>query len=280
MLSLPNPDYSSMRADFDRIFIDGDGTPTLSDAWKDFLEAFCAEYTYHRGRPADDFMGNEVPNEIKETVLSAYGEIQDRGKLSAMRAMIKLLARECPYCGFGPIEDLDHHLPKGVYKLLSIFALNLVPCCATCNRKKKRKPASDPTLQWVHAYLDAIDTYKTLSATVDIDLATKKFDVCFSFIKQPGMSDEYFSRLNNHMDEFGLRQRFPKQVNLYLTSLEAPLEMLFAEKGANGVRELLANTEKVAHRAFGLNNWRRALAEALGTSDEFCEGGYRIALGK
>lgn len=43
----------------------------------------------------------------------------------------------CPYCGIEPSRTFDHFLPKTIYASLSTTPFNLIPCCPTCNSKKK-----------------------------------------------------------------------------------------------------------------------------------------------
>lgn len=43
---------------------------------------------------------------------------------------------KCPICGYGPVCQLDHFIPKTMYPQLSITPNNLIPICGFCNHEK------------------------------------------------------------------------------------------------------------------------------------------------
>ncbi len=57
----------------------------------------------------------------------------------------------CPMCGGTGVTELDHVLPKGPYPEFAVFALNLVPTCGNCNRRRSNKGR---THHFVHPYFD------------------------------------------------------------------------------------------------------------------------------
>jgi len=279
MWNLERPDITGVRGDLDAVFPET-AVPAIATAEeKDAIEALYEAYRAILGRPSDAILGNDLSGELRQAVHDAYKEVQGKGKLSALRNVLKLLAPECPYCGFGQIQDLDHHLPKAIYKPFSIFPLNLVPCCTTCNRGKPRKPNRDPRFHMLHAYLEDVSAYEFLVAEVQLDPASGSLKVDFDIAKPVDMDDELHARLVNHLSDFDLHERYPAQINIYLGGLDTAFEQAFEFGGAEGLRSFLTRSaEKNADR-FGPNDWRTALLRGLSASNEFCNGGFFAALG-
>lgn len=234
-------------------------------------------YVATNGRPDVGRKETALGGPVDSAILGAYSQVQSTGALSQLRSALLLSATICPYCGFGEIGDLDHHLQKSHYKWLAVFPLNLVPACARCNRHKPRVPRADPTKHHIHAYLEDVGATRFLEATVDV--SNGGLLVSFSVAQVPELSDEMRRRLSQHLVDFKLHERYKAQVNLYLTSQFVAVQSQYRAAGAPGVRAYLlecAGTELARH---GLNDWRVALLEALSKCDEFCDGGFVAALG-
>jgi hypothetical protein len=279
MWNLTSPDIASVRLQLDTVFPEDVIPVVATEADKDSLEELYEDYRVALGRPNDDLMGPNLAARLKEAIHDAYKEVQVTGKLSALRNSLKLLATECPYCGFGQIQDLDHHLPKAVFKPFSIYPLNLVPCCATCNRGKPRKPRKDENSHLLHPYLEDVSAHDFMEAAVSLDPMHGSLQVKFNVVKTAGMSVELHQRLLNHFDVFDLNERYVAQVNIYLGGLEAALEQAFEIGGAASLRDFLLRSSAMNSRRFGRNDWRTALLLGLAASDDFYGGGYKKALG-
>lgn len=280
MWNIKKPDISKVRTHLDIVFPVGSDTIVASGQDKDAIEEIYKDYCDALGRPGDELLGSNLSDELKQAIHDAYKEVQDNRKLSELRAALKLLTSECPYCGFGQIQDLDHHLPKAVYKPFSIFPLNLVPSCTTCNRKKTRKPKVEQgETHLLHAYLEDVSQYGFLVAEVYLDIETTGLKVEYKVERPEGMDEELFTRLVNQLDEFDLNKRYPAQVNIYLGEQETALEQAYEYGGAEGLRSFLLRTAEKTGNRFGRNDWRTALLYGLASCDEFCDGGFVGALG-
>ena len=279
MWNLERPDIADVRGHLDTVFPAVPAPPIASNADKDALISLYGDYETAHGHPEPGLLGNGLSVQLRQAVHDAYSEVQEKGKLSALRTALKLIAEECPYCGFGQIQDLDHHLPRGVYKPFSIFALNLVPSCATCNRRKSRVPKADPTKHLLHAYLEDVSAYDFLRTAILLDATDGSLQVRFSVAKPGGMSDELHSRLVNHFVEFGLHERYPAQANIYLSGLHTAFELAFNSGGGGALRAFLERSAEKSIERFGINDWRTALLRGLAHSNEFCDGGFVAALG-
>jgi 5-methylcytosine-specific restriction endonuclease McrA len=72
----------------------------------------------------------------------------------------------CPMCGAETHKTVEHFLPRKPWAEFSIFSLNLVPSCGTCNGKRgnrANKPNRVPRLY--HPYFDAAILKKRLHIT-------------------------------------------------------------------------------------------------------------------
>jgi hypothetical protein len=232
------------------------------------------------GRPDDAYKGTGMRAEFLQLMHDAYKQVQDSGRLADLRNAIKLGADECPYCGFGPIEDLDHHLQRAVYKLLSIFPLNLVPACATCNRRKPRSPASDSTKHLLNVYLEDFTDHAFFVVHAELDSISGGLKLTFQIAKTHGMSDEVFDRLKHHIEIFHLQDRLLHQANIYLGDFEVALADQLASGDAPAVKDYLTRCANANAKRHGLNDWRTALLKGLTDCDAFCAGGFFIALGE
>ena len=252
----------------------------VSETEKDLIQEFYAAYVRGLGRPTVYLKGLSTRTGLLDAVHDAYSLVQQGKSLSTLRAELKILAEKCPYCGIGEIQDLDHLLQRGQYKLFSIFALNLVPCCATCNRGKRKKPSQQSEQHQVHVYLEDVSAHDFFRADVQIDAATGALLTRFYIERSPGMASDVYDRLCHHIDEFDLQERYIREANIHLGGQVAAFEMAFEAGGAEALQALLTKTAAAHARRFGSNDWRTALMRGAASCEAFCEGGFRQALGR
>lgn len=251
----------------------------VSEAEKTELLQFYKLYEQRLGRPSADLIGEETSQELRQFVHDAYSLVQGGRRLGTLRSALKLLAESCPYCGYGPIEELDHLLQRGQYKLFSIFPLNLVPSCGACNKGKRKKPSADPNEHQVHVYLENLSEYDFLRTEVNVATDTGGLRVRYFVEKSEGMPDDLYSRLVHHLEEFGLQPRYERQVNIFLGGLEFSIISSYEVGGAVALQQFLAGSADALKKRFGTNDWRTALMRGLSECAAFYEGGFRTALG-
>lgn len=82
-----------------------------------------------------------------------YDNRKGSGELKRMRRKAGL--KSCPVCGSPVTGDLDHYLPRDVYREFSIMRANLVPACRHCNSGVKGTTVhgADPR-RFIHPYFD------------------------------------------------------------------------------------------------------------------------------
>jgi len=235
------------------------------------MRSLYAQYDQRRGRPSEVLKGVGFPQAFSMAMHDAYDQVQEAGRLSTLRARLKLGASKCPYCGFGEIYNLDHHLPRSDYELLAIYARNLIPCCHVCNHKKRNLASDDPNEHIAHVYLDALPRGRFLRAEVTI--GRRSFRARFYVHQCTGMSAKLFERLKFQLDLFELNARYQAEVNDLIVSHRVSIE-LNATKPQQ-LRRFLRMTRDSFRKSFGPNHWKTALFHALMHSDDFVNGGYR-----
>jgi hypothetical protein len=236
-----------------------------------------AKYDSGDGRPAANLQGSQFAQGFREAVCAAYDQVQEDGRLALLRASLKNINGKCPYCGIGEIGDLDHHLPRSTYRLLAIYARNLVPCCHNCNRSKGTLASDELEEHIAHVYLDEFPKERFFFARVTVSKAG--LQATFSIQRCAGMTAEFAARLEFQITRFALNQRYPKAVNEFMGSQKPSIEGA-GRRGAKSLRSWLKSACISFQKSYGLNDWRTALMQALADSDEFCEGGFRYCFGE
>ena len=76
---------------------------------------------------------------------------------------------KCPFCGVGIVSTLDHYLPKTKYPTYAVTPVNLIACCADCNKNKKSDVVDLRERELIHPYYDDFDDEIWLKAKVWFD---------------------------------------------------------------------------------------------------------------
>lgn len=280
MWNLKPLEVVSYRAHLDIAFPPGQIPPGVTEDEKSVLLTLYDLYKARLGRPSAELVGEEVRPETRQLLHDAYEFVQDGRRLGALRSALKLLAEACPYCGYGPVEALDHLLQRGQYKLFSIFPLNLIPSCGLCNGGKRKKVSANAAEHQIHVYLEDVSEYKFLRTDVALDARTGGLRARYHIVQSAGMPDDMYQRLVHHLVEFDLQARYTKQINIFLGEQAFGIEMSFGNGGADGLREYLLGAARALEKRFGANDWRTALMFGLSGCEEFCKGGFKAALGQ
>lgn len=273
---LPVGDYN---VHLDIAFPVGEAPEKVSKADKNELLWYYAKYEERLGRPSTELKGEEVSPELRKSVREAYALVQDGKRLGSLRSGLKLLAESCPYCGYGAIQELDHLLQRGEYELFSIFPLNLVPCCGTCNRGKRKISSVKSNEHQVHVYLEDISGYDFLRVRVNVHPGTGGLELRYFIEQSAGMADDVYYRLVHHLKEFDLQARYKKQANIFLGGLEYAITSSYKGGGSEALKSFLTGTAGALKKRYGPNDWRTSLMRGLSECAAFYEGGFETALG-
>lgn len=71
--------------------------------------------------------------------------------------------KKCPYCGITIPKTHDHYLPESKFPELAVHALNLIPCCSSCNQTKSHYWKNSTHRTFIYFYSDTIPTERFIN---------------------------------------------------------------------------------------------------------------------
>ncbi|WP_157840055.1 hypothetical protein [Streptomyces megasporus] len=177
---------------------------------------------------------------------------------------------ECPLCGIGEVDTLDHHLPKAVFPLLAIVPLNLIPACMPCNHGKGLRLPTGSEAQPLHPYFDRLGCERWLVAEI---LPTAPATASFRIEACADWSATLTARVRHHFDTHNLAERYAQQAARYLSGKRSAHRRLL-RVGPDVLRaEIRAEAESWAQ--VDANAWETALLFGLADSDWYVNGGLQ-----
>ncbi len=281
MWTLPSPDIAEAINQLGIAFTRADGNTDydLNAGERLAVGAAYVRYDQELGHPHPDL---EQPAGLTEAlrvaVHSAYSQVQKKRRLAALRSSLMLAAGRCPYCAISAVSDLDHFLPKGAYKTFAIYPRNLVPSCGPCNGKKHAHAGDNLEERFIHAYLEAVPAGQFFTATAAMENGAVKitFDVDDAVVGDPVMS----ARLRHHIERLELNDRYEGEINIILSPFAGHLADLGASpESAEVVSAYLQKSAQSERRKLGDNHWIPLTFDSVSNCADFCEGGFRTALG-
>lgn len=280
MWTLPLPATDDSANDLMRALTYANGEAIYAPTPQQITALFQLYTTYDElsGRPSPALIAATFDVDFVGAIYNGYDEVQEGRRLNSLRNRLKATTLLCPYCGFGEVRDLDHHLPRGIYRALAIYARNLVPCCSACNGKKRAVAGAAPEVQFAHVYLDAAPGELFLLAQVQVSEAAG-LQAEFSIVQCAGMSADHYARLQFQLHRLDLNARYQAQVNIFVSSQRQSIEDA-ATGGPESLRTWLTRAHTYHLNSYGRNDWRAALFYGLAQSDDFINGGYMWCFGQ
>lgn len=177
----------------------------------------------------------------------------------------------CPFCAHREANTLDHMYPKTIFPSLAIAPINLVPCCADCNKMKGTATPENLEDTLFHPYFDDI--------TQDIWLEVKfnestEFVIDYRAIKPNTWSDSRFRRLKNELKLLDLCDFYARQGMVSFSTSYGSLKGAFKRHGRNELEIVLSENLDSMEENFGINSWQAALYRSFRNSEWFCKGGF------
>ncbi len=217
---------------------------------------------------------SEVEN---EALRHAYDEETKSFKEFRAKNVFRADAVRCPFCGLSESSTLDHYLPKELNPQFSIFPQNLVPCCPTCNTKKRDKVLDEHTQirMFLHPYFDEVPDIVFLH--VDVQLDAEELTLTWSVFPAEGLLEERFLQLESHFQQLDLKNRYRLMSLDFLSVLRLALRRNYGanENAQRVVDELLLLADDESER-YGENYWKAVLLRELAGNPVFCDGGFRV----
>lgn len=277
MRNLPKPSRETARDDLEKVLYtyryggeDLGYAPT--DAEIDAIIAIYDRYDELLGSPSPELKGPNLATDLRAAVLKAYGQTYEDGKIHHVRTNAFEKVDLCPMCGIDPPVELDHHLPKSVFKSLAIYAWNLVPLCEACNGDKLATDAG----KFAHAYFDILPDVQFLKVDVAVD--NGGLTTIYWIDDGAAVPGPLLAKIKFQMEALSMNDRFQKDVNNYLVGHTTGIHMAAEFNGGDGVRYYLRRQAQVEEGAFYRNHWRPVLLHALASHAGFCDGEFRDVL--
>lgn len=195
---------------------------------------------------------------------------------SLRSAILQAAGGKCPFCHLARANEIDHFLPKAHFGEYSVFALNLVPICTACNKKKSNRYRHYRAgRRYIHPYFDALPSELFLRVNVQVGPA---LGIQFAVDPPSTMLPATAERLRVQFEDLGLSKRYADEALDEVMSRLGSLYVYFDTAGAAGVEKYLRTDAQSAAARRGLNHWLPLTLAALADSDEFCDQGF-TALG-
>lgn len=170
----------------------------------------------------------------------------------------------CPFCGGDGARTIEHYLPFECYPEFSVFSLNLMPSCGSCNTKRNDANSYGAPVALLNPFFDK-NLLKKLDVITKIDIrhGIPTFALWYD---RSLFSQNDQVRIDNHIDTSVDDISF---FNRTLSSLESI--RFFSEKytTTDQVRsEVLREQIKCCEKQGDFNSWHHCLCKGLDDLDD------------
>ncbi|MDH6016129.1 HNH endonuclease [Vibrio splendidus] len=259
-------------------YLNGTAKYELTEEEYVVIDAAYERYEELKGKPHDDLLTNTLTDDTKDALYEGYNEIQENKRLKDYRSRLLLSAERCPCCSIGDADELDHHLPRSVYKALALYSSNLVPMCHKCNNKKRTAAGSLPTDRFLHVYYDQVPTNERFFIA-NVNISNNEMSISFEVENIESLDDDLYKMMTFQSTRVNLDSRLMKEVNIFLMPFYVSMEALFdATSDPELIKQLLLKGEGKFNKKMGINDWRSSLLFSLANNYEFCNGGFKFVL--
>lgn len=278
-LDTPNNDDRVDNLKIAFAYENGEFKYNLHEQEKKIIIEIYDQYEILLGQPAIHLQGKDtLTAQTLDALHDAYSEVQRNRRLESLRSRLLTATDLCPICSISVVDELDHYLPKSIYKPLSIYSSNLIPICHKCNNKKSKTTNVDQNKRFLHAYFNKAPT-KNNFFKIKTEICNGKLDFDLKIIKTEDMSDTVYNCIEFQVERVSLKSRLLDEINIFLGSLYASFNMIFESSNADGLRKYLKYLVIDYEKRFGINDWRTALIDSLSDNIHFYNGGYKEVLG-
>lgn len=207
----------------------------------------------------------------KNDLLSCY-----TGRTSKVKEIFKLIEdaqpqrflKRCPYCGITLPKTYDHYLPEARFPELSVHALNLVPCCGTCNSTKNNFWKNNTHRTFLYFYNDLIPNVQYIKVNLNSIRAANAIGAKFSIERPVNIQNQIWDVLAAHYEKLGLISTYNELANDEISEVFNACVSHIRCGGVNVGRfiaELLTPEEEL----YGINHWRVVLMNEIARSGDF-----------
>ncbi len=199
--------------------------------------------------------------EDKSSLLKLYSS--QRKPLKELRVVLTTNERNerdnlCPNCTIGEVASLDHFIPKDEFPEFSVNPINLVPCCSTCNSKKKDNWKDNDKMLFLNLYADVIPNIQYLFVEVK-----SKLDFKFVVDNRNNIDENLFEIIDSHYEKLGLTQRFRENSDKIITELAGLISSFSSLVQEEELVRVIKKHYKDKEPILGVNNWEIVLSNVM-----------------
>lgn len=197
---------------------------------------------------------------VTEPLSKLLADIVDRQRL---RIRLK-----CQYCSINNHDTFDHYLPISLFPEFSVHALNLLPCCSVCNRKKGNTFISARhEREIINFYFDTLPDERFLEAIISytgvIPVAT------YSLRFSASIPSNIRRRLQMHYQRLDLLERYKRNSSEVFSETRSTIRTHLRTNSLSEVRAyLLAEAGRLSTR-ISINYWKTVLYGAMSNNTTF-----------
>jgi hypothetical protein len=183
----------------------------------------------------------------------------------------------CAHCNMTEAYTLDHYLPKRTFPEFSTLSLNLLPACGKCNSSKSDAIVAhgSSVRAFLHAYYDTLPDENFL--LLDMRLKRDGLGLTYRLHKPSTMPQPLYQQLDSHFSLLDLNDRYRVNALSRLRGRYRGFSRLYGSAArASKVRRALHIEADSLAGEFGHNHWEAVLYKTLASSDEFCDGGFKV----
>ncbi|MDH2540483.1 HNH endonuclease [Acinetobacter baumannii] len=217
------------------------------------------------------FIQNKSLLTYKDDLLSCYtgrtNKVEEIFNLIKTAQTPRFLKR-CPYCGMTLPKTYDHYLPETKFPELAVHALNLIPCCSTCNQIKNNNWKNSHHRTFIYFYSDLIPSEQFLNIRLYFLVPSNSVGAIFSLQRPTNVADNEWNIINSHYEKLNLINNYNENVNDEITEVFNTCVSHLREGGrniGNFIFQLISTEENL----YGINHWRVVLMKALARSPRF-----------
>lgn len=215
------------------------------------------EYVLKKGSPS--IIPIEIDTVQRAEFENAYSNKPIGSGLSWISELYINGLNSCPFCGGDGARTIEHYLPQASYPEFSVYSLNLLPSCGSCNSKRNSLNAHGAATSPLHPYFDKHILNKLNAYTV-VSLDCGVIGFYLSYDHSPFTEEEQF-RIDYHM-EISLDET--SYINRTLDSLETL--RISSEKYSTPMEfrtEVIDDQIYISERKKDYNSWHHALCKGL-----------------
>jgi len=219
------------------------------------------------------FPENRALKRHKEDLLSCYvgrtAKVKEIFQLIES-SQIRRVLKKCPYCGITLPKTYDHYLPEAKFPELSVHALNLIPCCGTCNQTKSDNWKNAQHRTFLHYYVDVIPNAEYLKVELHTLNQVNSVGATFSIQRPRNIADSIWNVINSHYEKLGLIGLYNDYVNDEIAEI-FDICVCHLEEGGSNIRNFIVRLSATEERLYGVNHWRVVLMKSLSNNQDFID---------